>query len=740
MEMEHPRHLEVLDRRLYERLAAEPAFREALYRQVLGSKLAPRVSFALQVSDASWLLRLAEANPTPFVLDDLYRLMRGLPPEDPLGTAIRSFFEASHPGELEARDARQSRAEAEMREIEERHQRERPQSPPPAPLSEVVEKILGADRELVERFGDWGPARELRLLGWICFVEPGFRPHDVEGTFPDLPAEVQSRIVARVRSVLASAEPEPIPPPTETTYSGNLMYEAAAFRAAVTFDPDRSWVTPALVARWLPAVLFAGHDDVPTVVSELLKKVPEQTRSCAFDAVEREFHREHAIVARQLPKETWSDDLGERVGELVVGGGTAPGRAPLLRVLAVRSPWVALRVARQLLQDVASERHLRVTSADVLLALGPEELSWELVGPLIESTGDVEAMLGLLGSLGGDPHVNPEKLPPGLLVALAQRLSDLYPREPDSDRFGPRWVGRDDEARSTRDRLLTAVIDASARSPEAARGVESLSVSDERFAHWAAVARTTGTLDAALAALAPEQHVPSPEEVVRALDEESYRPIRTELDLWRLITEIIRKEIGPSVGYDIDLLYNVPSRRGAPGSNPRRDEGKLQAYVRRRLEDLFPRYWGPVRLDLLYLREPQDKFRRRFDILVVASLPGSKTGAVPIELKWSDDNRCEKALTDQLVNKYLVDAGRLHGVYLVGWCGSPKGATWEGRKRAHAKQVTQASASRAALRVAAAYLDCPWQDPDAGRAGRRRARARAGRRPSAARRASRKRK
>lgn len=723
MEMENPRHLDVLDQRLYARLAAEPAFREALYREVLGSELAPRISFALEASDARWLLRLAEANPTPSLLDDLYRLMRDLPPEDPLVPAVRSLFESRHPGELDARDARRSKADAEMRELEERRKRQRPETRVPAPLSEVVEQILGEDRELAKRHGDWTPSQVLRMLGWVCFVESAFRPHDVAGSFRDLPTKVQSRVIARVRSVLSAAEPEPIPQPTQTTYSGNLMYEAAAFRAALTFDPERSWVTPALVARWLPAVLFAGHDDVPAVVSELLKKVPEQTRICAFDAVQRELDREHAIIARQLPKETWSDDFAEQVGELVAGGGTERGRAPLLRVLAVRRPWIAMRIARRLLQE-ASDRTIRLTSADILLAIGPEELTWELLEPFIRSTGDVEAMLGLLGSLGGDPHVNAGNLPPELLVALAQRLSELYPREPVADRFGPRWVGRDDEARRTRDRLLAAVIDASTSSSEAARGVERLSASDQSFAHWAAAARTTGALDAALEALAPEPHVPTPEEVVRALDEESYRPIRTELDLWRLITEIIRSGIGPSVGHDIDLLYNVPSRRGATGSKPRRDEGKLQAYVRRRLEDLFPRYWGAVRLDLLYLREPQDKFRRRFDILVVASLPGSKTAAVPIEIKWSDDSRCEKALTEQLVKKYLVDAGRLHGVYLVGWCGSPKGPSWDRRKRAHARQVSRASASRRALRVAAAYLECPWQDPDAERAQRRRRRRR----------------
>jgi hypothetical protein len=72
------------------------------------------------------------------------------------------------------------------------------------------------------------------------------------------------------------------------------------------------------------------------------------------------------------------------------------------------------------------------------------------------------------------------------------------------------------------------------------------------------------------------------------------------------------------------------------------------------------------------------------------------------------------------VKKYLLGADRLHGIYLVGWCGAPKGATWEGRRRKHAAQVKRASSSRAGLRVAATYLECPWQDPDAERPRRRR--------------------
>lgn len=718
-------HTEVPDRDLMRRLSDDAAFRERLYTELIDSDKSWRVSMHIVGRDASWLRRIARANPTERILNDLYRAMRGLADEDPLARDVRTFFEKEHPAELATRDVRWREGEAQRRTLEER-QAERRRKTDAIEIVDAVQRILAAESST--------PSKSLREFGWVCFVEKPFRPNDISGSFADLPFGTQAMVVDRVRTLLGIADPEPLPASDATTYSGYLLYEASAFRAALTFDGERHWLSPAVIAARLPAALFTLHGDVPVIVSELLRSSPETTRRCVLDELRRDLvRRQHTELARRLPVETWSDEFSDQVGELVLQtreAAPSSSRGSLLRALATRSPSVGERVATELLLDSTAGHELRVVAADVLLAVAPANLTWARTEALVQRTEDVEAMGGLLHQLGSEPYVDAKKLPSDLLAGLAERLARLYPRKLDPDVRGARWVGRDDDARGTRDRVLAVLVERASTSSDAEAAVARISAFDSWFLQWVARAKATAALESVIRSITPVPAVPTVEDVVRVLDEHSYRPIRTETDLWRLVAEILRNAVQPSIGNDVDLLYDLSSARATRGRSrggrsnesapPRANEGKLQAYISRRLDDLFPRYWGSVELRPLNMREPQGQFRRRCDILVVAALGGPTPATVAVEIKWSHDRRCGTSLTEQLVNKYLLQEGRSHGVYLVGWSGTPKRDTWARRKREHVQQSRRARATHPDLNVIAAHLECPWQDGEGERAARHR--------------------
>jgi hypothetical protein len=701
---------------LPKQLNKERALRQPLYRELFSSDDAWLVSSALVPDDLEWLVPFASTLREQRVLDDVHRLMRSVPEGDERANAARDLLYTRLPEEGARRDSAWTKAEAERQEWQERLCT--PAKPEPVSLADALRDIGSAQRSATD---------ELRLLGWVAFCREQFRPHNVTGTFHDLPADTQAATIERVRELLRDATPEPLPAPSERTYSGNLMYEAEAFRAALTFDGRREWLTAEVAAKWLPAVIFALHDDWAAILAEAHKFHPTMTRVNALRAIRREVSsQDYAETARRLPIEVWSDEFSEEVAKIVRSGNGSrtTARAALIRVLALRVPGVGSLVAREMIQDEAADRELRVVAADVLLAVEADDLAWSEVSTLIADAHDVARMRCLLHELGSEPRTDEKRLPVGLLGALAERIVTLFPTSLDGDRLGPRCVGPDDSARDARDRLVAELIRRSVTSADASSAVERISALEPSFARWAATIRASAALESVLEQMAPGPNMPTVEEVVRVLDERTHRPVRTEVDLWRVISEILSNAVQSTIGHDVDLLYDSPSRRTKEvrgTRKPRPNEGKLQAYIRRRLEDLFPRYCDSISFEPLYVREPQEQYRHRTDLLVLAPLPTGKTGAVAIEIKWSHDHRCGRSLMDQLVKKYLAAERRSYGVYLVGWSGTPGRARWEELKRVHARQSRLASSRHAGMRVASAHLTCPWGEeaPDDSRAARR---------------------
>jgi hypothetical protein len=212
--------------------------------------------------------------------------------------------------------------------------------------------------------------------------------------------------------------------------------------------------------------------------------------------------------------------------------------------------------------------------------------------------------------------------------------------------------------------------------------------------------------------------------VVRLLDEADYRLIRSGDDLLAALLHVLT-QVDDDAPYDLSMLYdgNEPQKAGRVAKKNTRenkvrrrlDEDALQAYIRRRLEDMLPSRIPGIEIGIY--REPQSKYRRRFDLDVLAPTIDRKWARVVVEIKWSDNRETKSSLENQLVRKYLLGHGLHYGIYVVGWCG-----TWRdgGKKRTdiqalkayladRVRSVT-ASADGKYLNVAPVVLDLRWRD------------------------------
>jgi hypothetical protein len=161
-----------------------------------------------------------------------------------------------------------------------------------------------------------------------------------------------------------------------------------------------------------------------------------------------------------------------------------------------------------------------------------------------------------------------------------------------------------------------------------------------------------------------------------------------------------------------------PGTKGKTGKKQVRrhlEEDALQAYIRRRLEDMLPSRIPGIRISIY--REPQGKYRRQFDLEAVAPTIDRQWARVVIEIKWSDNPETKRSLENQLVGDYLLGHGLHHGIYLVGWCG-----TWRvmSNKRKDIQQLRDFLTDRAKsvtaseegknLKVEPLVLDLCWQE------------------------------
>ena len=262
-----------------------------------------------------------------------------------------------------------------------------------------------------------------------------------------------------------------------------------------------------------------------------------------------------------------------------------------------------------------------------------------------------------------------------MLERLYSVLHEAFP--PDRERDAPHGlVTTEDRLRELRGDIPVLL---SRRGREGDSGaLRRLAAKTEWIRRWLA---REGTLAAGKTVLrgGPCLHlprVPSGEpawipvaEAVDLLDDPERRVLRAGADLLR-VTMGVLDTIGEDSRHYLTLLYGTP-RRGTHEREHLHEEA-LRDFLCMRLKGLLPRRVGDGQCTVVVTREELSTRLQRTDLLVRARTVSGDLAEVVIEVKWSDNPALSSALRDQLAARYLVEAGRRHGIYVVGWANRQK--------------------------------------------------------------------
>jgi hypothetical protein len=689
---------------------------------------------SLNAEDVIWLLGRAESQWKDIreVWADLYFLAstsreQGSIGGDILDRTLRAIDRHAPTVPDEFEKCKREYAQQE-REIEEERRR-RHKDVERYAIAQVVDKVL--------QMQDWTDIDRMRQLSLLCFSGDSWRFQNVDGRWADLDVSRQQGILEACRNGLRDGTPTPFP--DEKTFTTWNFAEAHAFMALLESWPSCEWLDSPMIEKWLPTVL---RTHVPKGLDAVIacggKDRPATTTvSMAMIEMVLKKGENHMLFANFIPAGLWPGEVAQRVVRFA-RDETLPAatRAGLLETLAAYESSSALPLAMEWTErqgtgvDAAVLYH---KALDVRLALDAQN-AWPKVEADYRQRGG-EALRDLFSVLHGrgDFGAKLSEWPTGQLNRLAQMLVETFPLAVESGRapFVCDRVGTDDELRQARAGVISILMqrrldgDVDALAPR----FEIEPRLTERF-EWEKQQREASrllghlghkpgqeTTTAAAAGMPVEQ-------VVRLLDEAGYRLIRSGDDLLKAIGHVL-KQIGDGAGYDVSMLYgrNEPAK---PGPGPkgktgnkhvrrRLEEDALQAYIRRRCDDLLPSRIPGVEIKIY--REPQVKYQRRFDLQIVAPTIDGKLASVVIEMKWSDNPETKGGLENQFVRNYLLGHALNYGIYLVAWCGAWKE---KGNKRKNiqalraylAERVKLVTASEEGknLRVEPVVLDLRWRD------------------------------
>jgi len=631
-------------------VAADEHVRRAVYRRLDVEKGKP--SYVLDVAkDAAWLIERASelTTLTQNVAGDLFVSALTLESRGLLADAERAREMLRRLGWWDTFAAKQQSASIwEERQREWAAARE-------AKFEETRKHALPIERALDTFRGDRRDASiRLHVLGDFFFGER-HNGRNIVGTFEDdLEVVHQAEIIRLTRSALNEASPLPVPEGWDS-FSSHVLYEGQAFSASALWDDD--WLDANEVARWLPTALFAAAGNSKSRSEDLLDRgfsvAPAQTRAAVLGDIARCARRGHSQLHR-IPRVLWDD--GAFRTELIalalrLSTGGEHERAALSGVLEAllgaydeSSAPPAVRAMLQSLLD-GTDRAIANAAISAWFSRWPEEG----VDQAIERSPTISNALVVFAPYFEWRH-HRRVLPPSVEARIATHLIPLVPVTAPMHRQSG-IISSADSIAEWRDSLVCSCInrwvDVGEPTSELREAIETLRGTPP-YNDWLSGYESGRRMDAALA-FRPRPW-PDAEQVASIL-RGVLALIRDVSDLAALVAEIANEPWDPAL---TPLLF---------ANGGRREESYLQALLLEKLRVGLSR--AQPRVEARLIREPSERRTDEPDFVVFAG-----PMEVPIEVKWSD-NKPVAGLEEQLGERYLGNAGRTHGVYVVGWIGKP---------------------------------------------------------------------
>lgn len=565
-------------------------------------------------------------------------------------------------------EARRRRDEEEARRHKEREELEA-REPNACPLADVVRTLLA--REGVS------DARRMPELGILCFYNEVRRDH-ITGDWDDLPDGLQARVLEACRSGLETGQPGPLAHGNQI--SARTLGEAAAFDRLARSDGADKWLTDDLIRKWLLIALHGlwSSESWPDLIRACWSSSRLATEQALAGTADDQVRRsEQPLRLGMIPDECWDGALAERVMAIINDDTVEPRvRQELLELLSSRGPELALPRAEVWARRPRTDQGddlLRQGGLNVLLCHDPVA-ALNLIEHEFAARGrECLAEIHVLSNPRRDLHADWKQWSLNGQERLAALLLQAYPCTEDEKSDDSPWGG---DLSYLRDTVVMTLV----QGPETEYGAakDRLAAIDpnvrqivaaHRASHAAAleiaVAQPAAAADPTAVPLSAARHL---------LDRRDFRLIRSADDLLDAVLFAL-VEVQQEVGHDLPLLYGSPAaakrtKVAKKGKSERThlQEDALQAYLRRRLKDVFCRI--AERVDVQLAREEEGAYRRRLDLKVTAPCLGTQQQAVVVvEIKWSDNPETRSSLVEQLGEDYLLHEGRTHGVFLVGWSG-----------------------------------------------------------------------
>ncbi len=657
------------------RLQRDARARALLYRALLGVELHYVVRNALTAEDAGWLLELARSmdRATETIAADLNLLLWRLPEDDAARASIEELLRTSAPDRWAEWDEARRRA-PEARASWEARQRSRAVTHAGAPRRTLVSALQEVRAEVAD------PTPRLRLLARLCFAEEGHGYTNIDGRFERLPREVRRDLILEVRSLLTRAESSEVP--AGTSFTSHLVDEAAAFRSALLWDDDLRWLTDALVRAWLPSVLFLAHDGE---CAEVVRRCFHAHRAATIEVVETAVARDaragrYPVSAQALPTELWAENLFvDHIVRLLDDPLISiDAREPLLRLMASRAERVdAMPVLRRIAH---SEHDLRLAAIAALVAIAPRE-GIPIAEQVVVDVTSAARAFRLLIEQTEIPQPNLSSLSTDELLRLTCTLFRVVTLE------HPRWeaFSRSDEERvyDLRTWATNALAPRADFDPATLMGcIDDVAARDRAHA-WIASIRDSEEVDRVLASLDAASPRPPFDRVIAALDDARTIHLRSVEDLFHLLLRGLEAAANDSRDY-VELVRGVEPKGGL------RDwpnERSLQAYVLLRIREILATSRDHEN-DVIHREVQEQAGNDRLDFAVIPVGNHASVGSsfeLPVEVKWSHNSKCVESLSDQLGRRYVLEKGRTHGLYVVGFSGGDLASLRERLEKARAE-------------------------------------------------------
>lgn len=456
------------------------------------------------------------------------------------------------------------------------------------------------------------------------------------------------------------------------------LYDAAAYKALRLLLTEAPQILAALLeevwGKWAPLTLaypsgtgdVSEDEPVERLVALAYAHAPGEIINTLLPLIDKDNDWAPEIFVVRKLDQCWDQRLADVVLEKAKDERLKPGcMESLLNELLKHRFDGAIDYVTKILPSgvpVPEEQAKAVVAARILLTHN-EDLAWRLVWPLMRNDDTFgQAVASAVSRYVSWHHLSfGEHLTEEQLADLYMWLERNFPHAEDPTLLVFHVVTEREEIARWRDSILDQLR--SRGTPAACDAIQHIA-RDLSGPDW--LKRNTW-------------RPPSPTEILNLAESVDARLVRNADQLLDVVIESLRRLEEKLQGSETPAAIDLWNEMG-PGLFRPKDENRLSDYIKRHLDDELRRR------GVVLAREVEIRRGQRTDIYVAAfvqSPAGSDYDRVTvvIEVKGCWHPELRTAMETQLVDRYMVENGYSHGLYVIGWYNGERWDEGDYRKR-----------------------------------------------------------